>query len=322
MQKEKIAAIGLTLIIVGALSTFLLVEYSDEIFDNLKDKEEKIDTSFSAKNDYITIKTNSSNIFLDLRSNDMFSELDAVNIVSVSNPTNGVIFQNENIVMYTPNTNFIGNDSFTYVIENINKTQTKATVYITIEDRDIPLGEEIELGDCADIDFTAYFANGTIYLTSYKDVAIEKGIYDPTMEGQYVPLNLFASIDLTEIAPEGYEAYQSIIPSGLMDGVISLKEGENTTIGPILPGKGFGVKLQIDDIVNVTAYPELGIPDMHTQFIDIIENFDVTLIPEDFQMFVYGQTTTTAYIGKDISQNVGDVTTLFPSWENASTATK
>lgn len=42
MQKEKLAAIGLAIIIIGALSGFLLVTYWDEIVENLYGKEEKV----------------------------------------------------------------------------------------------------------------------------------------------------------------------------------------------------------------------------------------------------------------------------------------
>jgi len=44
MQKEKLAAIGLTVIIVGALSAFLFVTYGDEILKNLFGEE---DTAFT-----------------------------------------------------------------------------------------------------------------------------------------------------------------------------------------------------------------------------------------------------------------------------------
>jgi len=41
MKREKLAAIGLALIIIGALSVYLIVEYKDEIIENLtKPKEE------------------------------------------------------------------------------------------------------------------------------------------------------------------------------------------------------------------------------------------------------------------------------------------
>ena len=42
MQKEKIAAIGLAIIIIGALSAYLLVTYQDEIFENLFGEEKVV----------------------------------------------------------------------------------------------------------------------------------------------------------------------------------------------------------------------------------------------------------------------------------------
>ena len=43
MQKEKVAAIGLVIIIVIALSAFIVIEYGDEIFSNISDEKSIID---------------------------------------------------------------------------------------------------------------------------------------------------------------------------------------------------------------------------------------------------------------------------------------
>ena len=41
MQREKLAAIGLAVIIIGALSTFLIAEHWDEIIENLTGEQEE-----------------------------------------------------------------------------------------------------------------------------------------------------------------------------------------------------------------------------------------------------------------------------------------
>jgi len=43
MQKEKIAAIGLVIIIVVALSAFIIAEYGDEIFTNISEEKLSIE---------------------------------------------------------------------------------------------------------------------------------------------------------------------------------------------------------------------------------------------------------------------------------------
>ena len=95
MQKEKLAAIGLAVIIIGALSTYLIAEHWDEILENLSENGEKENT--------------------------------------------------------------------------------------------------IELGDCADVNYVGKLANGTVFDTSYEDVAKEWGLQ---VEGrEYSPLKrLFAII--------------------------------------------------------------------------------------------------------------------------------
>jgi len=237
MKKEKLAAIGLTLIIVGALSAFLIVEYKDVILENLNGESE-------------------------------------------TSETGGIL---------------------------------------------------IEMGDCADIDFTSYYENGTVWATTYEDVAKLWDIYDETRPEQYAPMKTFVTLIWNETVPEGYEEEYSMVPiDGLMEGLVGLKEGEITTIGPIPPEKAFGVQLKVGDIVNITIGPELsmyGIPDMHDEFIDITENASTDLVPQNIKSllemnYIYLDDTTTLYVGKDISQKLGDIKTDFASWENATIATK
>ena len=56
MQKEKIAAIGLAIIIIGALSAFLIITYGDEIFGNLFGKEEEVFKGPVALGDCVEVK--------------------------------------------------------------------------------------------------------------------------------------------------------------------------------------------------------------------------------------------------------------------------
>jgi len=222
MQTEKLAAFGLAIIILGGLAAFVVIEYGDELFNNLQGKEKAV----------------------------------------------------------------------------------------------------IELGDCADIDFNGYFSNGTYFATSYEDIAIQSGLYNELVE--YKPLQVFVTMQWDEKAPgEKADTYSMIPVDGFMENIIGLKEGQAKTIGPIPPEKGFGILLQVDDIVDVTVDPTFGIPNMNVKFVDIIENAVVAEynIPADFLYFVASENTT-IYTGKDLSKSLGDTKTLYTSWPDATVATK
>ena len=151
MQKEKLAAIALVIIIVGALSAYIFITYVEEILENLSGGKKK---------------------------------------------------------------------------------------------------EIIEIGDCVDVNYIGRLAsNNSIFDSSYVDV-------DNKTEG--FPLNIFVSLNIESIPPEGYETYSSSLIEGFMEGLIGLKEGESTTIGPIPPEKAYGVKPQVGDVITIpglSLYP-------------------------------------------------------------------
>jgi len=176
--------------------------------------------------------------------------------------------------------------------------------------------ETIEIGDCADVHYTGSFENGTVFDTSYEDVANDSGIYDPTMP--YEPLNIFVSFNETEFSPEGYETYFQGMIEGFMEGLIGLKEGETKSIGPIPPEKAYGVYPKIGDeisIIDPTTEQEITIV-----FVDIQENVSM---PEEYIM-QYGNVTTTLFELRFEYYSVGEVASppSYPTWENATVVTK
>ena len=174
-------------------------------------------------------------------------------------------------------------------------------------------GETIEIGDCVDINYIGSFENGTIFDTSYADIANQSGLYDGTRS--YGPLKTFISFNLTELAPEGYDAYYQGI-DGFMEGLIGLKEGETATIGPIPPEKAYGVYPKIGDEINIVD-PSTG-EELTISFVAIQEN--VTM-PEDY-VEMLGNGTTTLFLLKYDIYSIGDEIVLYPSWENATVVTK
>jgi len=101
--------------------------------------------------------------------------------------------------------------------------------------------KEIELGDLVEVNYIGRYAiNNTIFDSSYEDIENKtKG----------TPLKIFMATNKSESPPEGYEDYTSDIIDGLLEGLIGLKEGITTTIGPIPPNKAYGDnKLSIGDV--------------------------------------------------------------------------
>ncbi len=87
-------------------------------------------------------------------------------------------------------------------------------------------------GDLVDVNYIGrYASNNTIFDTSYQDVENKS---DGT------PLNIFVTFNATQYPPEGYEQYATGFIEGFLEGLIGLKDGETSTIGPIPPEKAYG----------------------------------------------------------------------------------
>jgi len=173
--------------------------------------------------------------------------------------------------------------------------------------------ETIEIGDCVDVNYVGSFENGTVFETSYEDVANDSGIYDPTTT--YEPLKTFISFNLTEEPPDGYSSYYPGI-EGFMEGLIGLKEGETKTLDPIPPEKAYGVYPKIGDEISViepATEQELTIV-----FTDIQENASMPIqyIGE------FGNATTTLFHLRYDYYSIGDPYDLYYTWENATVVTK
>jgi FKBP-type peptidyl-prolyl cis-trans isomerase 2 len=209
MKKEKLAAIGLVIIIVGALSAYILLTYGEEILENLFGEKKK---------------------------------------------------------------------------------------------------EIIEIGDCVDVNYIGRLAsNNSIFDSSYVDV-------DNKTEG--FPLNIFVSLDIESIPPEGYETYSSSLIEGFMEGLIGLKEGESATIGPIPPEKAYGVKPQVGDVITIPGQT----PEDKDLRIDVMEIIENSPMPEDYIPY-FGDQNTTIY-NLRANYSIGEEIPFYPSWENATFVTK
>jgi len=83
--------------------------------------------------DGLTVFRNSSSTLIDVLNNDSDTENDSLTIVDVMQPENGSVINNGTSVTYTPNTGFIGNDTFQYTVDDGFGTTVSAQVTVTVE---------------------------------------------------------------------------------------------------------------------------------------------------------------------------------------------
>lgn len=166
---------------------------------------------------------------------------------------------------------------------------------------------EIELGDCADVNYIGrYASNNTIFDSSYNDTINKTG-------GS--PLQVFVSTNSSESPFK--DGYTSVI-EGFAEGLVGLKDGETKTIGPIPPEKAYGVIPKIGDLLDLT---ELAGTNISYRIVQIIKN---ATMPEEYEYY-FGSVTTTLYVIREDWHYIGEnlyQTSPYLSWENGSVATK
>jgi len=86
-----------------------------------------------ANNDGLTIPRNSTAVLIDVLNNDSDEENDDLTITDVSQPGNGTVVNNGTSLTYTPNTGYIGTDTFEYTVDDGFGDTATAQVTITIE---------------------------------------------------------------------------------------------------------------------------------------------------------------------------------------------
>jgi len=105
---------------------------SDNGGDNGGGNDEDTNHAPVANDDSATLDEDSS-ATIDILANDSDSDGDAITIDSLSNPEHGTVTKNsDNTVTYTPDSNYHGDDSFTYTISDSKGATSSATVSLTI----------------------------------------------------------------------------------------------------------------------------------------------------------------------------------------------
>jgi len=166
--------------------------------------------------------------------------------------------------------------------------------------------EIIEEGDCVDVHYIGrFYSNDSIFDSSYEDVENKSG---------GTPLNVFVTLDEEILPSDDFSDYITTV-EGFTEGLIGMMEGEEKTIGPIPPDKAYGRKPIEGDTITLLN-PETG-EDIILEINAIKEN---SSIPEDF-IDVLGNGTTTLVDWRVLIFSVGDITTYYPTWINATTIT-
>ena len=92
---------------------------------------------------------NTASITLSVMDNDSDAENDAMTVTAVTQPTNGSVIFDANGVTYTPNSNYEGNDTFTYTITDA--LGATATANVTIKVINIPNTAPVASDDIVEV---------------------------------------------------------------------------------------------------------------------------------------------------------------------------
>nr|WP_290226527.1 cadherin-like domain-containing protein [Trichocoleus desertorum] len=86
-----------------------------------------------AENDVLTTDEDTAIASFNVLANDLDAEDIPLTLVSVTAPSQGnVTFTEEGLITYTPNLDFNGDDSFTYIVRDGNQATATATVQVTV----------------------------------------------------------------------------------------------------------------------------------------------------------------------------------------------
>jgi hypothetical protein len=96
-----------------------------------------------AIDDSFDIQKNSVNNELNVLSNDYDPEDDDFVIINVQDPAHGTVTFNNDFIYYTPDQDFVGENTFTYTIEDSHDAQTIGTVSVTVLDESINQAPEL-----------------------------------------------------------------------------------------------------------------------------------------------------------------------------------
>lgn len=249
METEKLAVIGLVIILVCGLSFYIITTEDFDIF-----------SSDSTNND--------SDIEIVYSSFIMRSNISENHTFSVSYYTSmhfKAISVNDTTAVFAMNA--IAPD-----IKFVDQT-----LVFDLEITKLYIHDVAQIGSCADVNYTGKFqVNDTIFDTSNEQLAIQEGLYNE--QRTYEPLKIFIDPNGNLTVPEGYENYSSTMIAGFLNGLIGMVEGETKTV-ILPPEEAYGTwntslaelygmdNYPLDSVVNTTI--EQSIEEFQYSFPDV-----------------------------------------------------
>jgi len=107
----------------GILEDFCIVEIT---------VQEEINLPPEAQDDYIEVEEDSFDNVIDVLANDSDPNDDPLVIESVTDPIHGIIFNHGHRITYTPDSEYCGDDEFSYTINDGQGETDTAMVYVTV----------------------------------------------------------------------------------------------------------------------------------------------------------------------------------------------
>lgn len=136
-----------------------------------------------------------------------------------------------------------------YIAENnLNATRTESGLYYVIEEEGD--GKEIETGDLAFVHYAGYLMDGTLFDTSIKSLAQEKGTYSEARDSQdgYGPLEV--RVGLGQVI-QGWDEGLALLSKGAKAKFLipsPLAYGDRNAGGPIQPNSVLIFDVEITDV--------------------------------------------------------------------------
>jgi len=301
METEKLAVIGLVVIIVLGLSAYILT--TENVFENLFGEKEPEPVVVEPVDTYNFTRTSTlkRNVTLDITS-----------------PTPAEIVEEQLFAFLR-----IMDDDFTLSLN----PYADETVYFEIDIVDVYNGsvedvissdKAIELGDCADVHYISrYSSDDSVFSSSYDDADAKTG-------GS--PLKVFVHTSYQEVPPTNFSDYYSSVYTAILLQDAAYADHLTT---PLAVKQGFvsaligmtkGESKTTDAIAPENAYGSLGYA-AELSILDIQPN---QAVPPEFQLDVE---TTTMYILRDESHYLGEIVVsvegiTYSSWPDSSAVTK
>ncbi|MGV0599578.1 Ig-like domain-containing protein [Mycolicibacterium pulveris] len=95
-----------------------------------------------ASDDIVTVRTNSGPTAVDVLGNDSDVDGDNLSVTDVGTANNGTVTLSDGVITYTPDTGFVGSDSFTYTVNDGNGGVATATVHVTVNNPPVANDDE------------------------------------------------------------------------------------------------------------------------------------------------------------------------------------